>query len=155
MLKSLGLRCRRHTCKIILLTSLAWCVLDLLILLNYSDCSNGIGWGCSQNNNNKDTNGQLIPGKRGALQYAHQVAQDFSAPESKWAGYMRSALKSWSPAPVVPKNKGSPGEMGKAVQIPKEREEERKEKFKINQFNLVASEMILLNRSLADVRLAA
>ena len=68
---------------------------------------------------------------------------------------MRSALKTWSPAPVVPKNKGAPGEMGKAVIIPKEREEEKKEKFKINQFNLLASEMILLNRSLSDVRLPA
>ena len=48
-----------------------------------------------------------------------------------------------------------PGEMGKAVQVPKDREEEKKEKFKINQFNLVASEMIALNRSLADVRLSA
>ena len=42
-----------------------------------------------------------------------------------------------------------------AVVIPKDREEEKKEKFKINQFNLVASEMISLNRSLADVRLPA
>jgi polypeptide N-acetylgalactosaminyltransferase len=44
MLKSLGLRCRRHTCKVVLLTSLAWCFLDLLILMTYSDCSNGMGW---------------------------------------------------------------------------------------------------------------
>jgi len=55
----------------------------------------------------------------------------------------------------VGKHDGMPGEMGKAVQIPKEKEEEKKEKFKINQFNLLASEMISLNRSLLDVRLAA
>ena len=36
MFKSLGLRCRRHTCKVVLLTSLAWCFLDLLILMTYS-----------------------------------------------------------------------------------------------------------------------
>ena len=74
--------------------------------------------------------------------------QDFEPPKSQWEGYMKSALKAWKPAPVVPKNKGAHGEMGKAVQIPKEREEEKKEKFKINQFNLLASEMINLNRSL-------
>ena len=55
----------------------------------------------------------------------------------------------------VPRNENYPGEMGKAVTIPKEKEEEKKEKFKINQFNLLASEMISLNRSLIDVRLSA
>jgi len=48
-----------------------------------------------------------------------------------------------------------PGEGGSAVKIPKDKEEERREKFKINQFNLLASEMISLNRSLQDVRLSA
>nr|XP_002128877.1 polypeptide N-acetylgalactosaminyltransferase 1 [Ciona intestinalis] len=46
-----------------------------------------------------------------------------------------------------------PGEMGKAVIIPKDKEKEKQEKFKINQFNLMASEMIALNRSLPDVRM--
>ncbi len=64
-------------------------------------------------------------------------------------------LKKWTSAPVVAKNQGKPGEMGKAVHIPKDQENEKREKFKINQFNLLASEMIALNRSLQDVRLAA
>ena len=46
-----------------------------------------------------------------------------------------------------------PGEMGKPVVIPKEDQEKMKEMFKVNQFNLMASEMIELNRSLPDVRL--
>lgn len=46
-----------------------------------------------------------------------------------------------------------PGEGGKPVVIPKENQEKMKEMFKINQFNLMASEMIALNRSLPDVRL--
>ena len=43
--------------------------------------------------------------------------------------------------------------MGKPVIIDKSLEEEKNEKFKINQFNLMASEMISLNRSLPDVRM--
>lgn len=46
-----------------------------------------------------------------------------------------------------------PGEGGKPVVIPKDNQEKMKDMFKINQFNLMASEMIALNRSLPDVRL--
>mgnify|MGYP000104913127 CR=1 FL=1 len=46
-----------------------------------------------------------------------------------------------------------PGDMGKAVIIPPDRDEESKEKFKIHQFNLVASDMMSLNRTLPDYRI--
>lgn len=46
-----------------------------------------------------------------------------------------------------------PGEMGKAVVVPKENEAKAKELFAINQFNLVASDMMSLNRSLPDYRM--
>lgn len=62
-------------------------------------------------------------------------------------------LKRWRPAPTVLPVRGLPGEMGKAVQIPSDKEAIMKEKFKLNQFNLMASDMISLNRSLTDVRL--
>lgn len=55
--------------------------------------------------------------------------------------------------PPVQPVPGRPGEKGKAVKVPKEKETLAKEKFKLNQFNLLASDMISLNRSLADVRL--
>ncbi|XP_060034139.1 polypeptide N-acetylgalactosaminyltransferase 13 isoform X4 [Erinaceus europaeus] len=54
---------------------------------------------------------------------------------------------------VISRNQEGPGEMGKAVLIPKDDQEKMKELFKINQFNLMASDMIALNRSLPDVRL--
>lgn len=66
--------------------------------------------------------------------------------------YRSVDLKKWRPAPVVRENAGKPGEMGKAVKMKAHQQEEMKEKFKENQFNLLASDMILLNRSLSDVR---
>lgn len=42
--------------------------------------------------------------------------------------------------------------LGKPVKIPPYQQELMKEKFKENQFNLLASDMIWLNRSLTDVR---
>ena len=89
MFKTLGLRCRRHTCKVVLLTSLAWCFLDLLILMTYSDCTNGMGWACSNSGNGEPN------GKRGALKFAHELANDFEPPKSKWEGYERHLLKNW------------------------------------------------------------
>jgi len=54
---------------------------------------------------------------------------------------------------VMSRTYEAPGEMGKAVIIPKDEQDRMKDLFKINQFNLMASDMITLNRSLPDVRL--
>lgn len=48
-----------------------------------------------------------------------------------------------------------PGDNGAGVVIPKEQETEMHQKFKINQFNLMASDMVSINRSLPDYRTAA
>ena len=45
-----------------------------------------------------------------------------------------------------------PGEDGKGVEIPDHLKEESERRYKENQFNIVVSEMIALDRSLPDLR---
>lgn len=66
--------------------------------------------------------------------------------------YSRAELHRWEPAQPVRENSNRPGEMGRAIRIPPEDEAKQKKLFEINQFNLMASDMIALNRSLKDVR---
>ncbi|KAM4698443.1 polypeptide N-acetylgalactosaminyltransferase 13 isoform 1-T1 [Rhinophrynus dorsalis] len=96
-------------CKVVLATSLAWVLVDVFLLLYFSECNK-----CDDR---KDRS--LLPALRA----------------------------------VISRNSEGPGEMGKAVLIPKDDQEKMKEQFKINQFNLMASDLIALNRSLPDVRL--
>uniref|UniRef100_A0A669P887 Polypeptide N-acetylgalactosaminyltransferase n=1 Tax=Phasianus colchicus TaxID=9054 RepID=A0A669P887_PHACC len=97
-------------CKVVLATSLVWVLLDMFLLLYFSECN--------------------------------------KCDEKKERGLPAGDV----PEPIQKPHEG-PGEMGKPVVIPKEEQEKMKEMFKINQFNLMASEMIALNRSLPDVRL--
>ncbi|KAF7709538.1 polypeptide N-acetylgalactosaminyltransferase 13 isoform X3 [Silurus meridionalis] len=96
-------------CKVVLTTSLVWVLVDVFLLLYFSECNK-----CD---NRKDHS--LLPALRAVMSRTHE----------------------------------GPGEMGKAVIIAKEDQEKMKELFKINQFNLMASDMMALNRSLPDVRL--
>ncbi|NXG00835.1 GLT13 acetylgalactosaminyltransferase, partial [Sakesphorus luctuosus] len=96
-------------CKVVLATSLLWVLVDVFLLLYFSECNK-----CEDK---KDRS--LLPALRA----------------------------------VISRTQEGPGEMGKAVLIPKDDQEKMKELFKINQFNLMASDLIALNRSLPDVRL--
>ncbi|NXK70556.1 GLT13 acetylgalactosaminyltransferase, partial [Sylvietta virens] len=96
-------------CRVVLATSLLWVLLDVLLLLYFSECNK-----CEDSKERS-----LLPALRA----------------------------------VISRNQEGPGEMGRAVLIPREEQEKMKELFKINQFNLLASDRIALNRSLPDVRL--
>ncbi|XP_071558178.1 polypeptide N-acetylgalactosaminyltransferase 5 isoform X2 [Temnothorax nylanderi] len=144
---------RIHTCQVILLTSLVWFLVDVMVLMLYSDCIGGSGWGCSDKQQQQqqalqsEDPSQLHP--KAQIREPQSLKQDHNNKRQ----YPQSQLHLWRPAKVVKENKGSPGEMGAAVHIAPENEAKQQELFKLNQFNLMASDMISLNRSLKDIRL--
>ena len=141
-------RTKRHTFKIILLTSLLWLVVDLFMILLYTDC---VGEECMQAQKTQNTQAAAIK----AFKQSQVWGSDNVSSHGNWGGYPQNELVRWQARqPVTPVTDKLPGEKGVAVKIKKELEEEKKRKFKINQFNLLVSDMISVNRSLKDVRLA-
>uniref|UniRef100_A0A224XLV8 Polypeptide N-acetylgalactosaminyltransferase n=1 Tax=Panstrongylus lignarius TaxID=156445 RepID=A0A224XLV8_9HEMI len=143
---------RFHTLKVILLTSLVWLMIGVVFLTVTSDCISGGGWGCTggkgpeEDEQVKQTLKNASKGRGAVYEHLHDRGK------REKLTYEKAALKRWRPAPSVPEVPGRPGELGKAVQVPPEKQKLMKEKFKLNQFNLLASDMISLNRSLADIR---
>ncbi|CAH1790273.1 unnamed protein product [Owenia fusiformis] len=125
----MGSRLRYQYCKVIIATSMVWFLLDVVLLMYYTDCAS---------NPSCDQNREVAPGG---------VAGN---PPKKSAGLLDAILPKGIFKPAPP---NLPGEMGKAVVIPPDLQAKSKEMFKINQFNLMASEMIRLNRTLPDVRM--
>lgn len=123
-----------------------------MVLMLYSDCIGGSGWGCTENNKQQQmlTEESLPHSKEALLKEEEQIQSAGQASKSR---YKQSELHLWRPAKVVRENKGMPGEVGAAVHISPEDEARQQELFKLNQFNLMASDMISLNRSLKDIRL--
>ncbi|KAG0713843.1 Polypeptide N-acetylgalactosaminyltransferase 5 [Chionoecetes opilio] len=148
-------RLRVHTCKIVLITSMVWFAMDVAVIMYYSDCSTGSGWGCGRIESGMATSpreGRADHHKGRAIRNHQSEHEDLDL--SGWHfDYPVGQLKRWEPRPTVPDHPGLPGEMGKPVRTPPGQEVLMKEKFKLNQFNLLASDSISLNRSLPDVRL--
>ncbi|XP_020809163.1 polypeptide N-acetylgalactosaminyltransferase 5 isoform X1 [Drosophila serrata] len=160
-------RMRSNTCRIVLLTSLVWVIFDFVLIARYSDCIGKDGWRCKRSgeydvelpnaerlvddnqlvDDNEINTEKSLDGDSGAL----IMGQGF-APGGISMTYPSVVLKKWFLAPSVQEAKGKPGEMGKPVKIPADMKDLMKDKFKENQFNLLASDMISLNRSLTDVR---
>ena len=82
-------------------------------------------------------------------------------PGSKWKHYPKRELFAWHGVPLhsvralVDNSKIYHGEMGEPVEIPLKLQSQAKSRQSIHQLNVVASELVSLNRRLADVRNSA
>ncbi|CAG0889314.1 unnamed protein product [Darwinula stevensoni] len=146
-------RFHMYTCRVVLLTSLIWFMVDVLLLMYFSDCLNS-SFHCPQELKVEKLEKRQTENDVD-LNFAHEVAKNLIKTKGISLSYPLSALQAWEQAPSVRPQIGSPGEEGKPVHIPPGQETEVEEKFKLNQFNILASDMISVNRSLPDVRLAS
>ncbi|VVC28398.1 Nucleotide-diphospho-sugar transferases,Glycosyltransferase 2-like,Ricin B, lectin [Cinara cedri] len=150
---------RLHTCKIIIATSLLWIFIDIIVLMYYTDC---IGPNCKTKTTNTadsaDEQFDVTAAQRmgwGSVQ--ENMLQRFKQNQDENINdvtYPNHLLKRWKPMPPVREKHGKHGEGGRGVMMKPEQEALMKQKFKENQFNILASDMISLNRSLQDIRQA-
>ncbi|CAD5214294.1 unnamed protein product [Bursaphelenchus okinawaensis] len=126
------MRLRTDTCRAVLLTSLIWLVLDVYILFYYLDSS--------------------PPMERNSL--AYKVNPKFDVVKQKFDENSVEGVKLKELLSQLNFDDHGAGDMGTGVNIPAEKQEEMKEMFKQNQFNLMASNMISIKRSLPDYRSA-
>ncbi|VDK42396.1 unnamed protein product [Anisakis simplex] len=152
------MRVRRDVCRAILLTSLVWMLVDVLVLFHYID--SGSSSSSLRAKSAAKLRAERIPDNKGQDDGGDdEKEKDNSIRKSNAeTKLVRSA------ADVEVQNRlddllrglsfsnGGPGEMGSGVLIDASKENERKEKFKLNQFNLMASDMMSINRTLPDYR---
>lgn len=154
--------------RIVIVTALIWIIIGFSVMVYYMDClgSNGINCvGGKQRKLYSDSEiNSALSGGGGNVNVNPYYSDSLIAPSSNGdssvhssvlPAYKLTELRRWQ-APVINSNPRSwPGENGKAVVIAKEEEALKNEKFKLNQFNLLASDRIALNRTLPDVRMKA
>lgn len=66
--------------------------------------------------------------------------------------YDDSDLTEWTPAKKSKSRPEEPGDLGKPVNVPDNLKEDAKRRFTENYFNVVANELMPLDRTLADFR---
>jgi len=135
-----GWKIRKRTIIVALATSIIWFLVDILILRSF-DCGKTVPCGATESGIENQLNSEVNTGDHTVQGY------------SRWNHYDVSELREWRVRAPVVGDKDLPGEMGTPVLVPKELIAEKDEMFKLNQFNLLVSDLISVNRSLKDVRL--
>jgi hypothetical protein len=153
---------KRQYLHVIIYTSLFWIFVDVFFIMLFSDCTKEIVIPCSSsstNNYSKSTNHNLA--RRHPKIIIDQITK--ASPVRKWwevdAGLnliinkKKTKKKNFYIIGATNPVKWH-GEGGRGVVIPPELQEESKKRFTENQFNILASDLMALNRSIKDQRSA-
>jgi len=132
------LRRRSGSLRVVVGTSLFW------LFVFYSSST----WWCK--NQFQDLNSK----ERRSEDQDSGIPKDLEPAKKGWGEEIQDGIQKGIDAVGGVLSKSGPGENGAAVKIPPELESKKKKMFKENQFNLLASNMISVNRTLKDVRMA-
>ncbi|XP_067934331.1 polypeptide N-acetylgalactosaminyltransferase 13-like [Watersipora subatra] len=144
----------QQTIKIVVITSLCWCIMDVWLLSYFSNCADNKLKPSAFVDTHERSNENLVDSKN----QDDWEDDDVNPTKIKEPSKMKEPPKKSEfnflnrMLPDVLKGSSQPGDGGRAVQIPPELLAKSKEDFQINQFNLVASNLMSLNRSLPDYR---
>jgi hypothetical protein len=144
---------RRQYLHVVIYTSLFWIFIDVFFIMLFSDCTKEIIVPCPSSIAALSSNNSAKIIERNLPIRHPKIIIDKTKPQTETT--KRSTVRKWwevDPAATNPPNWH--GEGGRAVAIPNELQAESKDRFKENQFNILASDLIALNRSIKDQRSA-
>ncbi|CAF0762122.1 unnamed protein product [Didymodactylos carnosus] len=151
---------KRQYLHVIIFVSLFWICIDVFILMLFTDCAKTIVVPCSsikpvKGDPTYEKHSKLIQTSNNKEQ-SHKIAdiniiqkQHNQTEIKKELGFFEKLFK-YDASATNPTSWH--GEGGRAVVIPQQLKLEAKKRFKENQFNIVASDLIALNRSINDQR---
>ena len=143
---------KRQYLHIVIYTSLFWIFVDVFFIMLFSDCTKEIIVPCRSSIASLSKHNSTVKINQPDLAIQHpKIIIDKIKPQIETT--KKSTVRKWwevDPAATNPPN--WQGEGGRAVVIPKELQGESKKRFGENQFNILASDLMALNRSVKDQR---
>ncbi|CAF4535561.1 unnamed protein product [Rotaria sp. Silwood1] len=160
---------KRQYLHVVIYTSLFWIFVDVFFIMLFSDCTKQVVIPCSSSSVGKESdinnNMNLIQDdfkrhpkfnfdknkeKNQTIVHTNNLLNKKKLEESKKNS--GSFIAKWFGSDSGSNPSHWPGEGGHAVAIPSNLKDEAKKRFAENQFNIVASDLIALNRSINDQR---
>ncbi|CAF0916864.1 unnamed protein product [Rotaria sordida] len=162
---------KRQYLHVVIYTSLFWIFVDVFFIMLFSDCTKQVIIPCSSsssvigkennmNNNIKSNEDDLIrhpkfnfdrnKEKNQTIFHRNNILNKKKLEQSKKTG--SSFIAKWFGSDSGSNPSHWPGEGGRGVVIPADLKDSAKKRFAENQFNIVASDLMALNRSINDQR---